>query len=258
MNNDETISLVNSPEPVRQQRPDWRAADAYIGSAQWTGRRWAWEFLRRNPEYQAVSEKSVPTLAARFGVVRMKSYQEEYTPEMEHGGFWSVEHVGVIRPGLNRSTKTLEDSELALVFDLDHINKMGQGAIHVMLAACKRTLEKELLRVTIGGPARGPMIRERFVRPGRPGVKGVRHFRLLHLLRLLDATQKKASDEEIITLLYLQYRNVLTCGLGASHESAMARDKVSEDKKTATLLMESGYLELIPRDYIQDRRIKRE
>jgi len=121
-----------------------------------------------------------------------------------------------------------------------------------------KTLEKELLRVTIGGPARGPKIRERFVGVGRLGVIGVRHFRLLHLLRLLDATQKKARDEEIITLLYPQYRNVLKCGLGASHESAMARDRMSEDKKTASLLMENGYLELIPRDYIQDRRIKRE
>lgn len=250
--------MVNSPNPKRQQRPDWRSVDAYIGSAQWTGRRWAWEFLRRNPEYQAVSEKSTPTLGARFGVVRMKSYQEEYTLEMERGGFWAVEHLGVIRPGANSSTTTLTGSELALVFDLDHINKMGQGAIHVMLAACKQALENELLRVTIGGSGRGPKIRERFIEPGRLGVKGVRHFRLLHLLRLLDATQKKAADEEIITLLYPQYRGALTSGLGPSHEFAMAREKLLEDKKTSGLLMESGYLELIPRDYIQDRRIKRE
>lgn len=259
MNDYETMSLRNSPKPVQQQRPDWRDANAHSLSGEWTGRRWAWEFLRRNPNYQAVSGKSMPGLAAEFGVALMKPHQEDYTSEMESSGFWAVERLRFFRSGtVNSLSRPLAASELALVFDLEHINKMGQAAIHVMLAKCKQALEEELLRVTVGRSIRGPKIREQFVEPGRLRVKGVNGYRLLHLLRLLDATQKNASDHEIIATLYPQYAHALNSEIASSHELAMAREKMSEDKKTAFGIMESGYLELIPRDYIQNRRLKRE
>lgn len=243
-----------SAKQTAKERPDWRKIEHYVDAENWTGRRWAWEFLRRNPAYQAVSEKPNPVRAAKFGIARLKPFQEEYGPEMESDGFWAGESSKVLRPGQVGVSASLKPSEFAVVFDLELFNKMGTGAMHVMLAACKRALERELRRVTVGENLRGPMVRDQFVERGKLGIKGVRHFNLLHLLRLLDATQKKADIEDIIGELYPECKMALQDGPGQQYELAVAKEKVAIDKKKALDLMEKGYLELIPRDYIQDRR----
>ena len=40
-------------ESVARPRPDWRDAESYAYTRDLTPEGWAWEFLRRNPEYRA-------------------------------------------------------------------------------------------------------------------------------------------------------------------------------------------------------------
>lgn len=42
-----------SQEPDREEAPDWRRGETYVYTEMLTRVGWAWEFLRRNPAFQA-------------------------------------------------------------------------------------------------------------------------------------------------------------------------------------------------------------
>ncbi|HEV3444258.1 MAG TPA: DUF6499 domain-containing protein, partial [Gemmataceae bacterium] len=46
------MGVSNKPSSVPSWLPDWTDATKYPDSKKTSGRAWAWEFLRRNPEYQ--------------------------------------------------------------------------------------------------------------------------------------------------------------------------------------------------------------
>jgi Family of unknown function (DUF6499) len=43
--------------PDRTWYPNWRTAAEYEGYKDWSNRRWAWEFLRRNRSYRELCDK---------------------------------------------------------------------------------------------------------------------------------------------------------------------------------------------------------
>jgi len=61
-----------SDDPAAVPRPDWRDASSYEYTRALTEEGWAWEFLRRNPDYARAWRESGEEAAARgSGKVRV-------------------------------------------------------------------------------------------------------------------------------------------------------------------------------------------
>jgi len=242
----------------KRQRPNWDDERAYEISSDWSYRRWAWEFLRRNPEYQAIKPNSrgpgFKDLYARFGRTSLKPFDQHYDlptrgdqmrawlPE-RHSGFRSV-----LRPFEEQKIElTIGRGKVAVLLDLNQTIRAGKAAIDSMLSHVKADLMGELERYEQALKKKGEVV---------PSIKKPRRDKLLIRLRILDAMFANASDEQMILKLYDPYRK--TKKLPAGDDLARERRKLSIDKKRAKDLMNGGYLELVPLDYLQDKTSIRE
>jgi len=63
---------------IRDQKPDWQKSSDYPPANEKNRRRWAWEFLRRNPEYQAdyIKIQSHPLLKGNLSEREIKKFPE--------------------------------------------------------------------------------------------------------------------------------------------------------------------------------------
>ena len=90
----------------KKGRPDGTDTDRYKGSMKWSYRRWAWEFLRRNEEFEMVcrqadangSDEEKARIASEFGLRSYKSYAEPYVgksgrPRFTNGLVTSISHL---------------------------------------------------------------------------------------------------------------------------------------------------------------------
>lgn len=74
---------MSTKPKTKIRRPSGRSVEEYVGFEQWTYKRWAWEFLRRNPEFQAACDKAGEDtgkrqqVAKRFGLKRFVRYQRQ-------------------------------------------------------------------------------------------------------------------------------------------------------------------------------------
>lgn len=80
--NDEIIAANKTK---KHPRPDGLDVDRYKGMNNWSYRKWAWEFLRRNTEFIAECERvefgtdeEKKNVALKFGLKKYKSYKESY------------------------------------------------------------------------------------------------------------------------------------------------------------------------------------
>lgn len=133
--------------------PDGRIDGEYPqDSDQWSHSRWAWEFLRRNREYQQACDELLATprkkrdaleekIASRFFIRRFKDFREEYG---EHNPlaplFVRVRGLGM-RPGFEtkKLKVTLQQEQLLVVFDVRQMRFSGR-ALNAQLAEAKRKL----------------------------------------------------------------------------------------------------------------------
>lgn len=96
--------------------PDGKSLEQYGQYMKWTYRRWAWEFLRRNVEFQRdckrvenASENEKSTVARQYGLVKFKHYAEVQTKESGYPSF----KLGTIKTWLNETEKN-ETKEIRL------------------------------------------------------------------------------------------------------------------------------------------------
>jgi len=86
-----TAANTNIHSPTTTPFPTGLDDANYLGSRIWSSRRYAWEFLRRNQDYQTfclrvingeVTNKATikTTLTEQFGLLKFKSYLENYQP----------------------------------------------------------------------------------------------------------------------------------------------------------------------------------
>ncbi len=63
-----------TPTQAKRKRPIGREKNEYSGHEQWTFQRWAWEFLRRNSDFQAACKQAAgnpvdeQAVAEQFGL----------------------------------------------------------------------------------------------------------------------------------------------------------------------------------------------
>ncbi|MRW87539.1 hypothetical protein GJ698_26050 [Pseudoduganella sp. FT26W] len=179
----------------------------------------------------------------------MKHYNTPYTARDDAERCWHPEllvGVDACHSATGRSvTYNLERGQVAIVFDLGVTLKGGRSAIRSMLANARLDLYTELEKF------------ERSVlKPGssRPKIKKPRLNKLLLRLRMCDAMWKKATDDELLRVLYPGY--YLKGNSPTPDERAQLVRKIRDDQRAAIQLMESGYLELVPLDYFSEEPLQ--
>lgn len=106
----------------------------YPGGKVWSKRRWAWEFLRRNPDFQKlchevddgqISLKEIqPKLAESFGLLKFKHYRDNYQPSRPsfssaQVNFWS--NTETVQSSKRRTVKIfLASGEIIVRASLRH------------------------------------------------------------------------------------------------------------------------------------------
>jgi hypothetical protein len=216
----------------------------YVGYQSWSHRRWAWEFLRRNPEYaKSMNEthESSSTRAKRFGRVEYKLPDSEYGLDDE-SRLWLSEivdefYICKTDKRRERSRLSLKKEDALIVINLEKTVKTGRTAINSILSDLKGRLNNALDQIEKEREAldmRAPKI----VRP--------RRLLLIDRLKIFDAYQCGASEEQII-------RMITKKAPPTGDKLKALRTKIKRAKLRATEMVNGGYLSLVPLDYIQNK-----
>jgi hypothetical protein len=104
-------------------RPTGLDEREYVNWQKWTGNRWAWEFLRRNPQFQSdcrtVDQNDSPArrneLCEKWGLRRYKSYKEPYRKHGKPASF--VTSVRILGSRRKLRNVQLADGQVAVVFN---------------------------------------------------------------------------------------------------------------------------------------------
>ena len=130
-------------------RPDWTKPESYPKTPEgWSFRVWAWEFLRRNPEFQRqcdelaeASAGAKQRMARSWGLGEFKPYKEGYFSPS--GCLWLSEafrEYEAAEDGDKEYRVVLKQHEVALVFDLNHVTTAGLSALDVQLEVARDIL----------------------------------------------------------------------------------------------------------------------
>lgn len=227
-------------------RPDWTKPESYPKTPEaWPFRVWAWEFLRRNPEFQRqcdelaeASAGAKQRMARSWGLGEFKPYKEGYFSPS--GCLWLSEAFREYEAAEDSDKEyrvLLKQHEVALVFDLNNVTTAGLSAIEAQLGAAREVL-LDYMREFGLKPAD--------VRVNRRGLfEALRVYdAIVHGgARITDVAKElePAAFPPDTTKALLDRQNYL-------------RKKVNDDlKRGKSLIEERGYLKLVSRDYIEDR-----
>lgn len=220
------------------QAPDWRYKESYGDVDAWSYRRWAWEFLRRNAEYQKLGPMGGMSsvhlnLARKFGRVKIRPYWSEYDNKEEMAGVWLVDQVIAAHgwEGWDSKPQTpLNSTEISIKFDLSVVMASGEIALNVLMAKIKAIVTEEMEYRWDEDDFPEKLIR----RPKKSD--------LLLYLQLIDAG--KASSLELAPFLYPQY--CTPSGLADPLLVTGGAHNISRQRSKAKKLVEREYLCLVP------------
>lgn len=258
---------------TKQPRPNWRDASSYPPERNtWSYRAWAWEFLRRNPDYwiesnsidlqpdwlaafeagEAAREWSSARmkdlsrgreLARRFGRCELKSCWEAYRKEEDDERLWlseTVEQASSWRPPRDEIRMELEQGQVAIIFDLNRCIESGRSAMTSMLGHAKEILGRELAAYE-----------ESQSEERRSKVNRIRRNKLFLWLRLYDAEYSRADRGEMAEILYAD--RLKGPATDQQYRMTEVRKRISADLNRAREMVQSGYLGLVPLDSLQER-----
>lgn len=244
-------SSGNMPSPLKREDVtnlgDGFSVDSellYVGYKNWSHRRWAWEFLRRNSEYtKSMNEthESYSTRAKRFGRVEYKLPDSDYGLDDESRLWLSeiVDEFYVCKTGKRReaSRLSLKNEDAFIIINLEKTVKTGRTAINSILSDLKGKLNNAL----------DQMEKERETLDMRaPKIVKPRRHLLIERLKIFDAYQCGASEEQII-------RMITKKAPPTGDKLKALRTKIKRGKLRATEMVNGGYLSLVPLDYIQNK-----
>jgi hypothetical protein len=227
----------------------WDQDSEYEGARRWSYRRWAWEFLRRNAEYQAactsasrVKGADHSAEGAKFGRSDLRPFWLEYHLIDDGRSLWlaeSVEMVGNVGWSIDESIKPLKNGHVAIIFDLTQTATAGTAAL-----ASMRARADELLRHALAEFAR--WTKEIEARPKQ--FKPITRALLEKYLRLYDAIEIFGAPQvAIIETLYPQYwdrqNQCVTDGVLQD-----AQKSISKNLGKAREMVEWKYKTLVPLD----------
>lgn len=237
-------------------RPIWSSVESYPEDlADWEYRRWAWEFLRRNLEYQEESSAAlsagspalVKSVARRYGLRDLVHFKKGYVPGDPAFVWLSETFCKSALVGSRQTNLRLQAGEVALVFDLDSTLASGPAAIDAMLYNAKRILQEQ----------RQVYINSLEDHPERVRVKTpkIHKAKLFIWLRVYDAiVHSNVSRLEAAKVLYPGIFKSDKFTLATKERKA--RKKISAAFSEAKTLVKDKYRALPPLDYLQDKSKK--
>lgn len=182
-------------------RPIGEADDpAYASAATWPKKKWAWEFLRRNPEFQRrckqvdADPKLADEVAQQFGLKQFKHAKEPFRgssysqPRFSAALVrWRTRHSEA-DPAVHQ--RRMEVGELLVLFDLRSC-LAKPAALGAQLRAAEKVAYRELTKFA---DATGGSL------PKQERVTSVDDW--LHYLRILDALHAGRSHSDVAMLVY--------------------------------------------------------
>ena len=218
--------------------PDWRNPLAYGDVTSWGGRRWAWEFLRRNEDYQRISVLRGPAnvqldRGRKFGRAKLRPYWADYSKEEERNDVWLLDQVITAHgwEGFDSKPQTsLTSTEITVKFDLSVVMASGEAAVNYLIDRIKRIVDDE--------------IKYRWGEEGFPAEPTRRPSTsdLFLYLRLIDAG--RTSSLELAPFLYPEY-----CTPQGKADPILVRNgapNISKHRSKAKKMVGGGYLSLVP------------
>jgi hypothetical protein len=180
--------MATETERPKPPRPDGTDLSRYRGCERWTPRHWAWQFLRRNPRFQAAcrrvadgDESAKQQVAAEFGLRRFKHFSEGYSA----GGsmrptfvaatpmIWSSRQQAGSAPEVRRVK--LHPGQILVRFDLNSAIPLALG-LPAQLRRAATLLDKRLNELR-GGTK-------------KPALRTPHTTSFLKYLRYLDMTER--------------------------------------------------------------------
>jgi hypothetical protein len=215
--------------------PDGKNADDYNGSDLWSCHRWAWEFLRRNRDFQRQCDEieAKPTPAAkqeikeRFGLVRYKYYGEEYgttkkqRPKFTTGNVvcWPRVTEKIYRGIKPNLPKELKPGQVLFRFDLRKLAVTEKSSIRAMLADAEKDLKR----------AAELWLKELGEKPKSPPRNREEPLPFLRLLDLKHHWGRELSPEQMLVIAYENFA-----------EDLNSEDSVDDPKRTYKRKMKSA------------------
>lgn len=257
-------------KPWSDDFPNGKLVKDYGDYTTWSNRRWAWEFLRRHPEYIQICKELRPNMrsprgplfgkakiaAQEFGRVNLKHYMEPYGDD-DKSRNWIAESVVDWDIGDERNPKSeyeLMDGQVSMVFDISRMNVTGTAAVAAMLEHAREILieasEKYNARGLIGPKLteakKSRTVAARARRPERDIETRLTWLRVFDALEIHGVETVKAAKEFVAP---------------SSDENDLDEIDLSEKKKKvlsayrvkARTYVNRDYLSLVPLDYIQDK-----
>lgn len=237
-------------------RPDWDDIESYgFDPKALSYRQYAWEFLRRNSDFQNESQSALlrgsnrerEKVAAKYGLRDLVSHFHDYEPGKPEL-VWLAETICeppiVHRKGKTSLVHQLRQGEVAIVFDLDATVSSGPAAIDAFLWYARGLLMEERARYISTLP-KG----ERTVRAKTPSI---RKSKLFTWLRTYDAVEHMGvAQKEVARVLYPA--DFVPAEYTQKTKELAAQKRVSDDLKRAKSLVDNEYLALVALDYLQDK-----
>jgi hypothetical protein len=238
-------------------RPKWNEPESYtLDPKVDCYRTFAWEFLRRNLDYQRESEVALSSgsllqkaaVATKFGLSELVPYTSAYEPGRTF--LWLAETIcePPVAPFKEKRAFTmpaLRKGEVALIFDLDATVSAGPAAIAAYLYNARTILlaERDKYLKSL------PDDQSRTIRVVSPKIRKVKLF---PWLRTYDAiVHERASLEEVARVLYPD--DFIPDKFTKKTRELTARNRVLSDLERANSLVKDEYLALVPLDYLQNK-----
>ncbi|KAB8054762.1 transcriptional regulator domain-containing protein [Janthinobacterium lividum] len=239
------------------QHPNWEESGSYaFDPKKLSYRGYAWEFLRRNPNFQnesdqallSSSQRECEQVATKYGLRDLVPSTHIYhpgKPELVWLAETICEPLFAHRKGQKNVIHTQRPGEVALIFDLDATVSSGPAAIDAFLWDARRMLMAERMRFIETLP-------EDETRPVRVKSPSIRKSKLFDWLRTYDAVEYMGiSQKDVARVLYPD--DFVPDKFTKKTRELAAQKRVSDDRKRAMSLVDNEYLALVPLDYLQDK-----
>lgn len=234
-------------------RPSGRDINEYKSPETWPLQRWAWEFLRRNPEFKEVSKRfeanslkpeEMVIELKKFGLRKWKNYRLGYrvgaVPQ-----FTDSIRIGIfpnITPDENsRVIANVRVGEIAIVFR-PFEQLAGFNSIKWQLKLAHKFLVEDCSKLDFD--------------PGKVGPYEVQKD-LLPLIRILDLQASNSQSDAAEILFPEKVKALKTENGGLLLDRDTLREVVAQPTKDAIKMCQSGYQELALRYSIEHLKQKK-
>jgi hypothetical protein len=211
--------------------------EEYKNHKDWSNRRWAWEFLRRNHAFQercrdARTEEEQQEVADDFGLKRFKDYRERTLsrargwriPIFKAGAISSWSNVAGNEGARKRHNVTLAHGQALIRFDLAAALTSPRG-LRVQLAAAEKRLNARIAQYVEA--------------TGKKAAKVATPHRDLFIrhLRLLDLLHSKHTEEQALAI-------VNKARLNGGSVNADVKSELRKTIEQAKHYAERGYIDI--------------